>query len=115
MIRTFDFSVDGFPDETFRLVLDSVTYEVRFVWNERDESWFFSLGDVGADPTITTKLTCYTDLLAPYRYMDNIPAGNLVLYPLRDIRERVGRYNVGPLAGVQMSYSSLDEDVEEIE
>lgn len=114
-VRTFDFELSGYPDETFRVVLDSVTYELRFMWNERDESWFFSLGDVGADPTITTKLTCYSDLLAPYRYMENVPDGNLVLFPLRDIRHRAGRYNIGPLKGIQMAYASRLEDVEDDE
>lgn len=114
-VRTFDFELSGYPDESFRVVLDSATYELRFMWNERDESWFFSLGDVGADPTITTKLTCYTDLLAPYRYKDNVPQGNIYLFPLRDVRHRVGRFNIGPLSGIQMAYASREEDVEVIE
>lgn len=114
-VRTFDFELTGYPDESFRVVLDSVTYELRFMWNERDESWFFSLGDVGADPTITTKLTCYSDILAPYRYMENVPQGNIYLFPLRDVRHRAGRYNIGPFAGVQMAYASREEDVEVIE
>jgi hypothetical protein len=113
-VRTFDFELSGYPDETFRVVLDSVTYEVRFTWNERDESWFFSLGDIGVPPTITTKLTCYSDIIGPYRYLDNVPDGNLYLFPLRNIETRVGRYNVGPLAGVQMIYASQEEDVETI-
>lgn len=116
VVRTFDFELSGYPDETFRVVLDSVTYELRFMWNERDESWFMSLGDVGAQrPTITSKLTSYSDILAPYRYLDNVPDGNLYLWPLGDIRTRAGRFNIGPLKGIQMTYSSLIEDVEEIE
>lgn len=116
VVRTFDFELSGYPDETFRVVLDSVTYELRFMWNERDESWFFSLGDVGAQfPTITTKLTCYSDILAPYRYLDNVPDGNLYLWPLGDVRHRAGRFNIGPLSGINMTYSSRLEDVEETE
>lgn len=116
VVRTFDFELSGYPDETFRVVLDSVTYELRFMWNERDESWFMSFGDVGAQrPTITTKLTCYSDILAPYRYLDNIPDGNLYLWPLADIRTRAERFNIGPLKGVQMTYSSRIEDVEDLE
>lgn len=111
--RTFDFELDGYPNQSFRVVLDSVTYEVHFYWNERDESWFFGLGGVGTDPVIRTKLTCYTELLAPYRYMDEVPNGNLYLFPLRDIRERAGRFNIGPLSGVQMAYGSLKTDIEE--
>lgn len=115
MIRTFDFELDGYPDQTFRVVLDSVTYEVRFQWNERDESWQFSIGDVGTDPTVTCKLSCFVEILAPYRYKENIPQGNLVLFPLRDIQARVGRYNIGVLTAIQMVYASRDEDAEEID
>lgn len=111
-VRTFDFELSGYPDETFRVVLDSVTYELRFVWNERDESWQFSLGDIGAEPTITTKLTCYTNLLAPYRYLDNVPNGNIFIFPLREVYNRVGRYDIGPLKGIQMAYASRAEDIE---
>lgn len=116
VVRTFDFELSGYPDETFRVVLDSVTYELRFMWNERDKSWFFSLGDVGAQlPTITCKLTCYSDILAPYRYLDNVPDGNLYLWPLGDVRHRAGRFNIGPLSGINMTYSSRLEDVEDTE
>lgn len=113
--RTFDFELDGYPWQTFRIVLDSVTYEVTFQWNERGEYWQFSIGDVGTDPTVTFKLTAMVDLLAPYRYMDNLPAGNLILLPLRDVGQRVGRYNIGVQTAMQMVYASRIEDVEEIE
>ena len=112
-VRTFDFELSGYPNETFRVVLDSITYQLKFMWNERDESWFFSLGEVGAAPAITAKLTCYSDILAPYRYMDNVPDGNLYLFPLRDVRARAGRYNIGPTAGIQMIYASRLEDIQE--
>lgn len=115
MIRTFDFAIDGYPDQSFRIVLDSNTYEVRFQWNERDESWLFHFGEVGLPPTITMKLTAYTDLFAPYRYMDNIPTGNLVLYSNTNVRARPGRYNIGAITPIQMSYASLDSEVEDIE
>lgn len=115
MIPTFDFELDGYPDQSFRIVLDSNTYEVRFQWNERDESWLFSLGDVGADPTISCKLTCFSDILAPYRYRENIPQGNLYLLPLRDVRARPGRYNIGVLTAVRMIYASHEEDVEDFD
>lgn len=113
-IRTFDFELEGYPDETFRAVLDESTYEFRFMWNERDESWFMSMGDIGSDPTFITKLTCFTDILAPYRYMDNVPEGKLVLVPLREVWERPDRYNIAPLAGIIMTYASPEDLVEEI-
>lgn len=115
MIRTFDFTIDGYPDQTFRIVLDSITYEVRFRWNERDESWLFDFGDVGASPTVSMKLTAFTNLFDPYRHMDNIPTGNLVLMAARDVSTRVGRYNIGVLTDIQMLYASQDEEVENID
>lgn len=115
MIRTFDFEIDGYPDQTFRIVLDSNTYEVRFRWNARDESWLFDLGDVGAPPTISMKLTALNDLLEPYRYLENVPTGNLYLIPTRDVETRPGRYNIGVLTDIQMLYASLDEEVEDID
>lgn len=113
--RTFDFALDGYPDQSFRIVLDSATYEVRFVWNERDESWLFHMGDIGTAPTFTCKLTPFVDILAPYQYLDNVPRGNLFMFPSRNISERAGRYNIGPLAGIEMAYASRNEDIEEIE
>lgn len=115
MKRTFDFELDGYPDQSFRVVLDGNTYELRFQWNERDESWLMYLGDVGSDPTISTKLTCFSDILKPYQYRENVPKGNLVIYPLRHIEERVGRYNIGVLSAITMTYASRDEDVEIID
>lgn len=115
MIRTFDFDIDGYPDQSFRIVLDSKTYEVRFRWNARDESWLFDLGDVGTTPTISMKLTAFSDLLAPYRYKENVPQGNLFLIALRNISDRPGRYNIGVLSQIQMVYASHPEDVETID
>ncbi|URC22646.1 hypothetical protein KASHIRA_00520 [Serratia phage vB_SmaM-Kashira] len=114
-VRTFDFELDGYPWQTFRVVLDSVTYEVTFVWNERGEYWQFSFGNVGTAPTFTCKLTCFVNILDPYRYKDNIPAGNLILLPLRNIGERVGRYSIGIQTPIQMVYASRVQDVEAIE
>lgn len=112
MQRTFDFEIDGHPDQSFRIVLDSVTYEVRFVWNMRDESWLFAIGDVGQPPTVTMKLTAFSDLLAPYRYKDNIPKGNLYAMALRNPDTRIGRYNIGILTDIQMFYVSLDNELD---
>lgn len=115
-VRTFDFSIDGYPDQSFRIVLDSVTYEVRFQWNDRDESWVFHIGDVGTDPTVTMKLMPYVDLLAPFRYMENIPKGNLFMFTgPQNWDARPSRYNIGILSEIQLTYASNTEDVEEID
>lgn len=110
---TFTWDIDGFADQTMRVVLDSVTYEMRFQWNERDESWFVSFGDVGANPTVTFKLTSYIDVLEPFRYLDELPNGTLIVYSFNQSTKRVGRYNIGFLSDLQLIYSSPDEELEE--
>lgn len=110
---TFTWDIDGFADQTMRVVLDSVTYDMRFQWNERDESWLVSLGDVGSDPTITFKMTAFVDLLAPFNYLDELPNGQLIVYSFKESTKRVGRYNVGFLSDLQLLYSSPDEEVDD--
>lgn len=113
MTPTFSWYIDGYADQVMRVVLDSTTYEMRFQWNERDEAWWLSFGDVGAPPTITTKLTMTLDLFAPYKYLEGIPKGDLVIVPgWTNKATRVGRYNIGFMSEIQMIYYSRD-DLEE--
>lgn len=108
---TFSWDIDGFADQTMRVVLDSQTYEMRFQWNERDESWFVYFGDVGADPTISFKLTTIFDIFQPFKYLDNIPDGQLRVFSFTQSTKRVGRYNIGFLSDLQLLYSSPDDEV----
>lgn len=110
---TFSWDIDGFADQTMRVVLDSQTYEIRFQWNERDESWLVYFGDVGATPTISFKLTTIFDIFAPFKYLDNIPAGQFGIFSFSQSTKRVGRYNIGFLSELQLFYSSPDEEVTE--
>lgn len=108
---TFSWDIDGYADETVRVVLDSQTYEMRFQWNERDESWLVSFGDVGSRPTISFKLTSIFDIFAPFKYMENIPSGQLRIFSFQQSTKRVGRYNIGFISELQLLYSSPDEEV----
>ncbi len=108
---TFSWDIDGFADQTMRVVLDSQTYEMRFQWNERDESWLVYFGDIGSDPTISFKLTTIFDIFAPFKYLDNIPDGQLRVFSFTQSTKRVGRYNIGFLSDLQLLYSSPDDEV----
>ena len=108
---TFSWDIDGFADQTMRVVLDSQTYEMRFQWNERDESWLVYFWDVGSDPTISFKLTTIFDIFAPFKYLDNIPDGQLRVFSFTQSTKRVGRYNIGFLSDLQLLYSSPDDEV----
>lgn len=109
---TYSWDLDGYPDQTMRVVLDSVTYEMRFQWNERDESWLVYFGDVGSEPTVSFKLTAFVDVLQPFQYLENIPNGRLMVISYTSFRKRVGRYNIGFLSELQLFYASQDEDVD---
>ena len=108
---TFMWDIDGFADQTMRVVLDSKTYEMRFQWNERDESWLVYFGDVGSTPTISFKLTTIFDIFEPFKYLENIPSGQLSVFSFKQSTKRVGRYNIGFLADLQLLYSSPDEEL----
>ena len=77
-IITFVWDIDGFPDQTMRVVLDNETYEMRMQWNERDESWWLSLGPVGDSPLVTRKVTACQDILDGLHYRDDLPKGRLM-------------------------------------
>lgn len=106
---TYTWDIDGYADQTLRVVLDSQTYEMRFQWNERDESWLVYFGDVGQDPTISFKMTAFVDFLEPYQYLDNIPGGKLMVVSYTYVKQRVARYNIGFLSSLQLVYVSPDE------
>lgn len=110
---TYTWDIDGYADQTMRVVLDSQTYEMRFQWNERDESWLVYFGGVGEDPTISFKLSAWVDCFAPYQYLDNIPAGKLMVISFNNYKKRVGRYNIGFLSELQLVYISPEDALEE--
>lgn len=109
---TFTWDIDGYADQTMRVVLDSQTYEMRFQWNERDESWLVYFGDVGSDPTISFKMTAFVDFFESYQYLDNIPSGKLMVITYTAYTKRVGRYNVGFLSDLQLVYVTPDEELD---
>lgn len=93
----FEFDIDGdIDDQTQRVVLDDKTYEIRFQWNYRDESWTVFLGPVAGEPYCSFKLTTYNDLTAAYRYNEDMPQGLFMACGYISTRSRIGRYNVGP-------------------
>lgn len=97
---------EGYPDQTQRIIIDDKTYEVRFIFNERGESWTMYIGDVGADPTVSFKLASYTKHLTPYNYSLNLPSGDIIAAALADFSARITQYNVGPSKQVELWYNS---------
>ena len=89
--QVFDIE-DGYPDQTQRIIIDDKTYEVRFLYNGRGESWTMYIGDVGADPTVSFKLSSYTKHLTPYNYSLNLPSGDIIAAALADFNATSSAY-----------------------
>lgn len=67
------------PDQTYSVILDSVDYDLRIRWNNRDESWQCIIGLSGEEPSATFKMMNGIDLLLPYKYLEEIPDGALYM------------------------------------
>lgn len=110
MATSYIFDIDGnIDDQTQRVVLDNKTYEFRFQYNYRDDSWNCFISPVGGEAYCSFKLTSFNEFLAPYKYNENIPQGELHAAPINNPRTRITRYNVGPSKGVELWYNSPDE------
>lgn len=68
------------PDATFTETLEGQAYDLRFRWNDRDESWKCYIGYSGMDPVCSFKMTNGHDLLIPYKYLDGCPQGTLMIF-----------------------------------
>lgn len=110
MATSFVFDIDGYlDDQTQRVVLDDKTYEFRFQYNYRDESWSCFVGPVAGKPACSFKITSFTDdYLKAYHYNESVPQGKLYAAPLNNPRARVGRYNLGKGKEVELWYNSQD-------
>lgn len=75
-------------DQVYTVTLDSVDYDIRLRWNTRDEAWQVFFGLSGEDPVVTFKATNGLDLLAPYKYLENVPDGNLYMVDVVKINGR---------------------------
>jgi hypothetical protein len=103
---TFVFDIDGYPDQTQRVVLDNKTYDFRFVYNSYGESWKLFISLPGADPICSFKLTSNTQHLKSYQYNLEIPQGDLIAGGVVDFSARLTQNNIGVGKGAYMWYIS---------
>jgi hypothetical protein len=43
---------NGYPDTSFRVALDGATWPIRWLWNQRDRAWTFSMWDPDGVPLL---------------------------------------------------------------
>jgi len=82
-------------DHTYTVTLDGVDYDIRIRWNTRDESWQLFFGPSGDEAVITFKATNGLDLLAPYKYLEGVPDGQLYIVDTVKINGRPDFYSTG--------------------
>jgi len=59
---------NGYPDTSFRVGLDGATWPIRWLWNQRDRAWTFSMWDsdgvalvLGVRVVVEADLTAWAD------------------------------------------------------
>lgn len=92
------------PDITYTETLEGQVYSLRYRWNDVDESWSLYIGLQGDDPSIVTKLTNGFDLLRPYKYLEGIPPGNLLVFDTVNSDGRPDYENTGQDKRYQVYY-----------
>lgn len=95
MAVDFVFDIDGYPNQTQRVIIDNKTYDFTFVYNGYGESWRLFIAEPGAEPLCSFKLTAYCDSLDPYKYNLSIPQGTLFMGGVINMDVRVAQFNIG--------------------
>lgn len=97
-------------DFKYRIDLEGVGYDIRTRWNGRSESWFLYIGLTGQNPSIKTRITTLSDLLAPYRGTEGVPEGSLRLIDNEKGFGRPSRDDFGINKRFRLIYINSDED-----
>lgn len=88
-----------------RMTLDGVSYTLDFAWNGREGAWYVSILDaVGAPLLLSRKLATGSPLLKHYRFIEGLPAGELVAADYSNSIPYAGYSELGPGRGVKLLY-----------
>lgn len=95
MAVSFIFDLDGYPNQTQRVIIDNKTYDFTFVYNTYGESWKVFISPPGAEPICSFKLTSLTEPLTAYQYNLSIPQGIIFSGGVVNASARIGQNNCG--------------------
>lgn len=87
---TLDFTVDT-PDNTYKVPLEGVLYNIRLRWNTLSEAWHMSIGPAGGDYVVQVKVRSAVDFFNKYRATDGLPPG---IFTLVDTEKTYGRPSI---------------------
>ena len=107
--------VDEFARQGQTNILETVSYDYTLEWNSRDEAWYFRITTTGSDYEMDwVKLRVGIDLLAPYKYLESVPNGWLLVIDTVRSTGRVGRDDLGIDKRFQLWYITSDDEANEL-
>lgn len=68
---------DAYPDETVRCSFEGQSYAIRWLWNERDGAWVFSLSDNEGLVVSGVRVALNVDLLRTVPMSPRRPPGKM--------------------------------------
>ena len=91
----------------YRFVFDGVSYQMVFVWNERNQSYELTLASGGNDPLVRNlRMVVLDDILRPYKALA-VPQGSLNVVDTSGLGlDAVARADFGDR--VQLQYVEVD-------
>lgn len=78
-MATWELKCGDIPDQTYSVIMDNQTYDLRIKWIQRDQAWQAYLGRTGVAPSVSFKLTNGFNLLSIFYHKDAVPKGQLYM------------------------------------
>ena len=99
---------DSLETDIIRTVeLDGITYDLRFRWNTRDESWTTICSKVGGTPIFSTKSKTNSIINTIYKHREDCPQGDMVIIDLSGVNGRVDFENFNIEGRFKLFYNSV--------
>ncbi len=105
VIPTLD---DGSANYTMRVRLDGRDFNLRMLWNEREERWYLDIKtDADVPLAMGIKIITNRPLTRFYLYDKRLPQGLLMAHDLTNDGSPPGIYDLAPGKRVELTYHPL--------
>jgi hypothetical protein len=94
-------------DVTHILELDGITYDLRFRWNTRDESWTVICSKSGSTPIFSTKVKTNVIFNSIYKHRTDAPQGDMIIIDMSETNGRVDFDNFTIEGRYRLLYNSI--------
>jgi len=104
MVQIPFFNATSFSQD---ISLDGTTYRMKIVWNTRGEFWTLSLFTLQDVPILLgIKLVLDSDLLVPYKTVQGIPPGDMIVFDPTNNRSRISFEDFLSTRGLELLYAT---------